>query len=83
MQVESRLRTSQRDREAGAPLALTPPNCLTAPVKAQLDKLPLESVTRLSGTDVLGNFSLKKVCRRRRCLSERPRWNSCRGCSAR
>lgn len=48
--------------KAGAPLALTPPNCLTAPVKAQLDKLPLESVTRLGGVDVLGNFSLKKTC---------------------
>ena len=43
---------------ANAPLALTQPNCLPASVKSALDPLPLTTVTRLGGSDVVGNFSV-------------------------
>lgn len=49
--------------KTNAPLALTQRNCVPASIKAVLDPLPLETVTRLGGPDVLGNFSIvNNVC---------------------
>lgn len=48
--------------KVNAPLALTLPRCLPASVKIELDKLPLTDVTRLGGTDVLGDFSVNRSC---------------------
>ncbi len=46
-----------------SPLALTQRNCVPSSVKAELDKLPLEKVTRLGGSNVVGDFSLvHNVC---------------------
>lgn len=44
--------------KVNAPLALTQPTCVPSTVKAALDTLPLETVVRLGGPDVIGNFSL-------------------------
>ncbi|GAB47102.1 cell wall-binding repeat-containing protein [Mobilicoccus pelagius] len=43
---------------AKAPLALTMPKCLPAPVKAELDKLPLTGTVRLGSSNVVGDFGV-------------------------
>lgn len=48
--------------KAGAPLALLAPTCAPDTVKAELNKLPLERVVRLGGSDVLADFPMTKSC---------------------